>query len=93
MRRFIEESLKAIDSAIERLRLKTATIKTQTRKVKLQLQQRKQMGEALRAIDFEQLNIENQVCMQKIDEKFQCLLQMKKVAGEEMNIYDLIISF
>ncbi|XP_020279577.1 coiled-coil domain-containing protein 113-like [Pseudomyrmex gracilis] len=79
--RFIEESLKEIDITIERLRLKTATVKTQIRKVKLQLQHRKQMGEALRAIDFEQLNIENQVCIRQIDEKFQCLLQMKKVAG------------
>lgn len=49
------------------------------------------MGEVLRAIDFEQLNIENQVCIRQIDEKFQCLLQMKKAAGKEMDI--LMISF
>ncbi|XP_011158072.2 coiled-coil domain-containing protein 113 [Solenopsis invicta] len=58
-----------------------ATIKCQIRKVKLQLKQRKELGEALRAIDFEQLNIENQVCIRKIDEKYQHLLQMKKIAG------------
>ncbi|XP_012539807.1 coiled-coil domain-containing protein 113 [Monomorium pharaonis] len=57
------------------------TIKCQIRRVQLQLKQRKELGEALRAIDFEQLNIENQVCIQKIDEKNRYLLDMKKIAG------------
>jgi predicted nucleic acid-binding Zn-ribbon protein len=70
---------------MEQIRLKMATIKCQIRKVKLQLKQRKELGEALRAIDFEQLNIENQVCIRKIDEKNQHLLQMKKIAGTGIN--------
>ncbi|KYN09209.1 hypothetical protein ALC57_18639 [Trachymyrmex cornetzi] len=80
--RFIEDSLKVVDIITEQIRLKMATIKCQIRKVKLQLRHRKELGEALRVIDFEQLNIENQICVQKIDEKNQYLLEMKRIAGK-----------
>ncbi|EFN63634.1 Coiled-coil domain-containing protein 113 [Camponotus floridanus] len=79
--RFIEEWLKTIDSTIEQIRLKMTTIKSQIRKVKLQLQHRKELGEALRPVDFEQLNIENQVCIREIDKKNRYLLEMKKIVG------------
>lgn len=81
--RFIEEWLKVVDIIMEQMRLKMTTIKCQIRKVKLQLRHRKELGEALRAIDFEQLNIENEVCVRKIDEKNQYLLEMKRIAGKE----------
>lgn len=83
MCRFIEEWLKTIDSTIEQIRLKMTTIKSQIRKVKLQLQHRKELGEALRPVDFEQLNIENQVCIREIDKKNRYLLEMKKIVGKE----------
>ncbi|KAL6263363.1 hypothetical protein P5V15_006158 [Pogonomyrmex californicus] len=79
--RFIEEWLKVVDMIMEQIRLKIATIKSEIRKVKLQLKQRKELGETLRAIDFEQLSIENQICIRKIDEKNQYLLEMKRIAG------------
>ncbi|XP_011630816.1 coiled-coil domain-containing protein 113 [Pogonomyrmex barbatus] len=79
--RFIEEWLKVVDIIMEQIRLKIATIKSEIRKVKLQLKQRKELGETLRAIDFEQLSIENQICIRKIDEKNQYLLEMKRIAG------------
>ncbi|XP_024888205.1 coiled-coil domain-containing protein 113-like [Temnothorax curvispinosus] len=79
--RFVEERLKVVDIMVEQIRLKMTTIKCQIRKVKLQLKQRKELGEALRAIDFEQLNIENEVCIRKIDEKTQYLLEMKRIVG------------
>ena len=80
--RFIEDSLKVVNIIIEQIRLKMITIKCQIRKVKLQLRHREQLGEALRVIDFEQLKIENQICVQKIDEKTQYLLGMKRFAGK-----------
>ncbi|XP_071570943.1 cilia- and flagella-associated protein 263 [Temnothorax nylanderi] len=79
--KFVEERLKVVDIMVEQIRLKMTTIKCQIRKVKLQLKQRKELGEALRAIDFEQLNIENKVCIRKIDEKTQYLLEMKRIVG------------
>lgn len=81
--RFVEELLKATNTAIERVKLKMASIKSQIRKVRMQLEQRKALGEALRAIDFEQLSIENQDCMRKIEEKNRHLLRMKKIAGKK----------
>lgn len=81
--RFIEEWLKVVDIVTEQIRLKMATIKCQIRKFKLQLKQRKELGEALRVVDFEQLNIENEVCIRKIDEKNKYLLEMKRIAGKK----------
>lgn len=81
--RFIEECLKAIDTIIERTRLKAMITKTQKMKAKQQLKHRQELGEALRAVDFEQLNIENQDCIRKIDEKTQHMLEMKKIAGNQ----------
>ncbi|KYN06358.1 hypothetical protein ALC62_02695 [Cyphomyrmex costatus] len=86
--RFIEDSLKVVDIITEQIRLKMATIKCQIRKVKLQLKHRKELGEALRVIDFEQLNVENQICVQNIDEKNQSLLEMKRIVGR----YNIILS-
>lgn len=83
IRRFIEEYLKTVDTLIERIRLKTMTTKIQKRKAKQQLKHRQELGEALRAIDFEQLNIENQDCIRKIDEKTQHMLEIKKIAGNQ----------
>jgi len=80
--RFVEEWLKATNTAIERVKLKMTSVKSQMRKIRMQLEQRKALGEALRAIDFEQLYIENQEFMRKIEEKNRYLLQMKKIAGK-----------
>nr|RLU20036.1 hypothetical protein DMN91_006642 [Ooceraea biroi] len=79
--RFIEEWLKVLDIIMERIRLKIITLKSQIQKVNLQLKHRKEFGEALRAIDFEQLNIENQDCIRRIEEKNQYLLEMKRITG------------
>ncbi|XP_018346349.1 PREDICTED: coiled-coil domain-containing protein 113-like [Trachymyrmex septentrionalis] len=79
--RFIEDSLKVVDIITEKIRLKMATIKCQIIKIKLQLKHRKELGETLRVIDFEQLKIKNRICVQKVDEKNQYLLEMKRMAG------------
>lgn len=81
--RFVEEWLKATNIAIERVKLKMTGVKSQIRKVRMQLEHSKTLGEALRTIDFEQLSIENQDCMRKIEEKNRHLLQMKKIAGKK----------
>lgn len=68
---------------MERIRLKILTVKSQIQKIKLQLNQRKEFGDVLRAVDFEQLNIENIECARKIEEKNQYLLEMKRIAGKK----------
>lgn len=88
MYRFTEEWLKTADITIEQMRLKMTTIKSQIRKVKLQMQQRKELGKTLCAVDFEQLNIENQICIREIDEKNRYLLEMKRIVGKKAILCD-----
>lgn len=89
MCRFIEEWFKTIDTTTEQMRLKMTTVKSLIRKIKLQMQQRKELGEALRPVDFEQLNIKNQICIREIDEKNRYLLEMKKIVGKKEKLHNL----
>lgn len=43
----------------------------------MQLKQKEEMGEVLHEVDFNQLKIENQQYLEKIDEKNQDLLRLK----------------
>ena len=56
MTRFMEDKLRQRESVIEKLRLKSSTIKTQLLKVEAQLKQKEEMGDVLHYIDFHQLN-------------------------------------
>lgn len=55
----------------------------QIRKARQQLIQREALGESLRAVDFEQLNIQNQDYVKMIEEKSRYVHDMKKIAGVE----------
>lgn len=77
----MEEWLKTADAIIEKLRLKSATLKTQISKARHQLAQKEELGETLHPIDFEQLAIENHKYQEKIIEKNRYLIQMKKITG------------
>ncbi|XP_053982796.1 coiled-coil domain-containing protein 113-like [Hylaeus volcanicus] len=78
---FIKEWLRSANTIIERLRLKSATIKMQIKKAKQQLIQREELGEALHAVDFEQLNIQNKDYARMIEEKNRYVIEMKRIAG------------
>ncbi|XP_076377401.1 cilia- and flagella-associated protein 263-like isoform X4 [Megalopta genalis] len=79
--RFIEEWLKSANTIIERLRLRSATHRMLIKKTRHQLAQREQLGEALRAVDFQQLNIQNKDYVRMIEEKSVYVLDMKRIAG------------
>ncbi|XP_076285300.1 cilia- and flagella-associated protein 263-like isoform X1 [Lasioglossum baleicum] len=79
--RYIEEWLKSANTIIGRLRLKSATHRMLITKTRQQLVQREELGEALRAVDFEQLNIQNKDYVRMIEEKTIYMLDMKKIAG------------
>lgn len=74
--------MKSANKIIERLRLKSATIRMQIKKTRHQLIQREELGETLHAVDFEQLNIENQDYLKMIEEKNHYVHEMKRIAGE-----------
>mmetsp|Transcript_17568 Transcript_17568/g.30149 ORF Transcript_17568/g.30149 Transcript_17568/m.30149 type:complete len:351 (-) Transcript_17568:663-1715(-) len=77
MIRFMEEKLRQKDSVIEKLRLKNSTIKAQIVKMEQQLAHKEEMGEVLHLVDFDQLKIENQQYMEKIEERNNELLRLK----------------
>lgn len=77
MIRFMEEKLRQKDTVIEKLRLKNSTIKAQITKMEQQLAHKEEMGEVLHLVDFDQLKIENQQYMEKIEERNAELLRLK----------------
>lgn len=77
MIRFMEDKLRQKDTMIEKLRLKNTTMKAQIQKLEQQLQHKEEMGEVLHLVDFDQLKIENQQYMEKIEEKNNELLKLK----------------
>ncbi|KAG1678903.1 hypothetical protein FOA52_003572 [Chlamydomonas sp. UWO 241] len=77
MIRFLEEKLRQKDTTIEKLRLKNSTIKAQISKMELMLAHKEEMGEVLHLVDFDQLKIENQQYLEKIEERNNELLRLK----------------
>ena len=50
------------------------------------LVQKEEMGEVLHEVDFNQLKIENQQYLEKIDERNQDLLRLKLMAGNTLQV-------
>lgn len=88
--RYFEESLKARDTLLSKIRLKNSTLKAQKTKLGAQLRQKQEMGEVLHAIDFDQLKIENQQYLAKIEDRNTELLKLKMSAS---NISQSLNSF
>lgn len=78
---YYEGKIKAKDVQIEKLKLKNLSLKNQCLKLEAQLQHKEEMGEVFLPIDFDQLKIENQQYIEKIDERNNELLKLKVVAG------------
>mmetsp|Transcript_29901 Transcript_29901/g.95798 ORF Transcript_29901/g.95798 Transcript_29901/m.95798 type:complete len:242 (+) Transcript_29901:43-768(+) len=72
----LEEKLRSKDSAIDKLSLKNNALKQQILKLGNQLQHKEEMGEVLHVIDFDQLKIENQQFLEKIEERNNELLKL-----------------
>lgn len=79
--RWMEEWLKSAQLNIEKLRLRTASLKIQYKKVSAILLQRQELGENVHAVDFDQLEIENKHFAEKIELKNIQLIDLKKMSG------------
>ncbi|KAL0273940.1 UNVERIFIED_CONTAM: hypothetical protein PYX00_006497 [Menopon gallinae] len=79
--RYLENKATAEEKEIDKMRMKTSSTKNQLKRIQQQLAQKKELGEVLHAVDFEQLKIENRECQDKLDEKITHLLEMKKIHG------------
>mmetsp|Transcript_28556 Transcript_28556/g.70669 ORF Transcript_28556/g.70669 Transcript_28556/m.70669 type:complete len:348 (-) Transcript_28556:109-1152(-) len=78
---FLEDKLRTKDSVVDKLTLKNAALKQQILKLENQLQHKEEMGEVLHVIDFDQLKIENQQYLEKIEERNNELLKLKLTTG------------
>ncbi|EDV25978.1 Coiled-coil domain-containing protein 113 [Trichoplax sp. H2] len=86
VQRYFEEKIRQRDTLVEKLRLKNAALRAQKRKLNLQLKQKEEMGEVLHEVDFNQLKIENNQYLEKIDERNQELLRLKLMAANTLQI-------
>jgi hypothetical protein len=84
--RYMEDKLRAKAAVAEKLRLKNATLKQQYTKVEASLQQKEDMGEVLHVIDFDQLKIENQQYLEKIEDRNNELLRLKLTTGNTVQV-------
>ena len=78
---FLEDKLRTKDSVVDKLALKNAALKQQILKLENQLHHKEEMGEVLHVIDFDQLKIENQQFLEKIEERNSELLRLKLTTG------------
>ncbi|CAH0599929.1 unnamed protein product [Chrysodeixis includens] len=80
--RFLREWLKLSDIRVGKLRLRTSTLNTKYSKLKGQIKVKAELNEKLRPVDFEKLKIENSECVKLIDQKFNHLMELKKMTGD-----------
>mmetsp|Transcript_11580 Transcript_11580/g.20867 ORF Transcript_11580/g.20867 Transcript_11580/m.20867 type:complete len:487 (-) Transcript_11580:445-1905(-) len=66
------------EEEVQRVRLKSIYLSNQLSRVETTLRQKEELAEGLHFIDFEQLKIENQSLNEKIEERNEDLLKLKK---------------
>ncbi|GMH44755.1 hypothetical protein BSKO_12707 [Bryopsis sp. KO-2023] len=84
--RFWNDRLKSKDAQVEKLSLKNASLRQQISKLDQQLSHKEEMGEVLHVVDFDQLKIENQQYMSKIEEKNRALLSLKLTTSRTVQV-------
>lgn len=84
--RYFEDKIRGRDTLVEKLRLKNSTFRVQKKKLHMQLKQKEEMGEVLHEVDFNQLKIENQQYLEKIDDRNKDLLRLKLMAGNVLQV-------
>jgi len=89
--RYYEEKQKQKDGLLEKLKLKNRALRSQNNKLLKQLQQREDMGEVLKEIDFAQLKIENKQYSITIDEKNNDLIRLKLTTGNATQVLNALM--
>lgn len=80
--RFHQNYVNQADGNVGKLKLKKQSMKDQLKRVNLSLKQKEETGDTLLEVDFQQLRIENQQFLERIDNKNQDLLFVKLKAGK-----------
>jgi hypothetical protein len=83
--KFFEDSMRAKEALIDKLRFKNAALKGALRKLEVDLANKEEAGDVLHYIDFHQLQIENAQHLAKIEEKNGELLRLKLTTGNTVS--------
>lgn len=78
--------MKNKDNMIEKLELKNHSLQTQRWKLSQRVAQKEEMSDMLHAVDFDQLKIENQQYLERVEEKNAELLQLKVTTGRTVQV-------
>ncbi|XP_065187241.1 coiled-coil domain-containing protein 113-like [Sycon ciliatum] len=79
--RYFEDKLRKRNTLIAKLQLNLTSMRQQKMKVDVQLQQKEDSGESMKAVDFEKLQIQNRDYQEQINQSVQQILKLKVVAA------------
>lgn len=77
---------------LHRLRLESIRLDSQRRRLEKRMADRDRLGDGLYLMDFEQLKIENQALNEKIDERHQELVQLKKKTSSVVQVQPIEVT-
>ncbi|XP_022919071.2 cilia- and flagella-associated protein 263-like [Onthophagus taurus] len=80
--RYMQEWLKFAQIMLEKLRLRTNSLRTTYNKLKSQLIQKEESGVSVSEVDFVQLDIANKNFLDSIEEKNKNLIELKQINGK-----------
>jgi hypothetical protein len=79
------------EEEVQRVRLKNIHLSNQMKRIEQTLRQKEELAEGLHLIDFEQLKIENQSLNEKIEERNEELLKLRKKTTTTVQVLTIII--
>lgn len=79
--KYFDDHIKDRDTLIEKLKLKNSSMRKKKAKLINELREKEELGEVLHEVDFKQLKIENKQYIEKIDEKNEEMIKLKKMVG------------
>lgn len=79
--KYFDDRIKDRDTLIEKLKLKNSSMRKKKAKLLSELREKEELGEVLHEVDFKQLKIENKQYIEKIDEKNEEMIKLKKMVG------------
>jgi len=82
----LESNEKCKSAAVSVVRLENIKLKNQVEKLTQKLRKKEELAEGLHLIDFEQLKIENQTYNEKIEERNEELLKLRKKITETVQV-------
>ena len=80
------------EEEVQRVRLKNIHLSNQLKRIELTLHQKEELAEGLHLIDFEQLKIENQSLNEKIEERNEELLKLRKKTTTTVQVGSMMVS-